>query len=112
MFNPYKFNAFEIFKLTCTSVVKIKIFQNMYGIPVMPDLPGKEFLIPATVTFGIKKSNSVRERRFQHTFTVNVWVGMDGNFLTGPYFFPNKLNEDIYKRFWKKCWMNCWKIYR
>lgn len=38
-------------------------------------------------------------RRYQTKFSVNVWVGILGNYLIGPYILPNRLNSPIYHAF-------------
>jgi len=44
------------------------------------------------------------ESNYQHRFSVNVWCGVIGDQLTGPYIFPQRLTGDIYATF---CKMNC-----
>lgn len=36
---------------------------------------------------------------FQNKFSVNVWAGIIGNVLIGPYYLPNNLNGDNYHEF-------------
>lgn len=36
---------------------------------------------------------------FQHKFSVNVWAGVIGHRLIGPYFLPERLNGDSYLEF-------------
>lgn len=43
--------------------------------------------------------HSFCQRGFQTKFSLNVWVGMVGDCLIGPYLLPNKLNGAIYTRF-------------
>lgn len=39
------------------------------------------------------------ERHFQHEFKINVWCGIVGNFVLGPYELPAKLNGQSYLNF-------------
>ena len=39
------------------------------------------------------------ESNYQHRFSVNVWCGVIGNQLSGPYIFPQHLTGDIYADF-------------
>lgn len=39
------------------------------------------------------------ETRFQHTFSVNVWAGIIGDYLIGPFFLPQRLNGETYCHF-------------
>ena len=36
------------------------------------------------------------ESNYQHRFSVNVWCGVIGDQLTGPYILPQRLTGDIY----------------
>lgn len=38
-------------------------------------------------------------RHFQHTFSVNVWIGVLGDNLIGPFFLPNRLTGEAYLHF-------------
>lgn len=40
-----------------------------------------------------------RQSSFQRKFSVNVWAGVIGRNLIGPYFLPERLNGDIYLNF-------------
>lgn len=40
-----------------------------------------------------------QETSFQQRFSVNVWAGIVGNTLVGPYILPQILNGEIYKEF-------------
>jgi len=40
-----------------------------------------------------------RETSFQRKFSVNVWMGLIGQDVIGPHFFPDHLNGDIYENF-------------
>jgi hypothetical protein len=39
------------------------------------------------------------ETRHQHQFSVNVWAGIVGNHLVGPFFFNDRLNADRFLNF-------------
>jgi len=39
------------------------------------------------------------ESNYQHHFSVNVWCGVIGDQLIGPYIFPQRLTGDIYANF-------------
>jgi len=43
--------------------------------------------------------HALAERHFQREFKINVWLGIIGNFLVGPYRLPNNLNGDSYLHF-------------
>lgn len=40
-----------------------------------------------------------RERHFQHEFSINIWCGIVGNHLIGPFVLPRILNGDAYLAF-------------
>ena len=39
------------------------------------------------------------ETNYQHRFSVNVWCGVSGDQLIGPWMFPQRLTGDIYDKF-------------
>lgn len=41
----------------------------------------------------------LRQRNFQRVIKVNVWCGIIGRYLIGPYFFENNLNSERYVQF-------------
>lgn len=41
----------------------------------------------------------VHEDRFQHQFSLNVWIGIAGDWLNGPVFLPTRINSEIYLNF-------------
>lgn len=43
--------------------------------------------------------NAIVESRFQHKFSLNVWVGIIGDFLIGPHFLPQRLDGNSYLNF-------------
>lgn len=43
--------------------------------------------------------HAIRERHFQHEFSINIWCGIVGNFIIGPYELPARLNGNEYLRF-------------
>lgn len=43
--------------------------------------------------------HEVIEDRFQHQFSLNVWVGIVGDCLIGPIFLPERLTGDVYRNF-------------
>lgn len=43
--------------------------------------------------------HAIHEGRFQERFSVNVWAGMVGNYLVGPYVLPPRLTGDAYLNF-------------
>ncbi|CAH2016044.1 unnamed protein product [Acanthoscelides obtectus] len=45
--------------------------------------------------------HAVRERNFQHEFSVNVWIGIYRNRLFGPYLLPARLNAATFLEFLK-----------
>ena len=40
--------------------------------------------------------HGIVESNYQHRFSVNVWCGVIGDQLMGPYVFPQRLTDDIY----------------
>lgn len=43
--------------------------------------------------------HSIRENNFQEQFSVNVWAGIIGDYLIGPFFLPARLNGQYYRQF-------------
>ncbi|XP_066253696.1 uncharacterized protein, partial [Euwallacea similis] len=43
--------------------------------------------------------HSIVDERFQHQFSLNVWAGIVGDYLIGPYFLPHHLNGETYLYF-------------
>lgn len=43
--------------------------------------------------------HAITETNYQHQFSVNVWVGIVGDFLIGPHFLPPRLNGQEYRNF-------------
>ncbi|XP_066601289.1 uncharacterized protein [Prorops nasuta] len=43
--------------------------------------------------------HAARECAFQYRYTVNVWAGLIGNNIIGPYFLPPRLNGEVYADF-------------
>jgi Helix-turn-helix domain (DUF4817) len=43
--------------------------------------------------------HSISEANFQHRFSLNVWGGVVGNYLIGPYFFEGRLTAEVYHNF-------------
>ncbi|EZA59595.1 hypothetical protein X777_00264 [Ooceraea biroi] len=41
----------------------------------------------------------VRQGAFQYRWSINVWAGIIGNQVIGPYFLPPRLTGDIYRNF-------------
>lgn len=41
----------------------------------------------------------IREQNFQHRFSINVWAGIVGDNLIGPYVLPARLNGETYLNF-------------
>ncbi|EZA62157.1 hypothetical protein X777_06106 [Ooceraea biroi] len=42
---------------------------------------------------------TTRRRNFQHEFRCNVWMGMLHDLLIGPFFLPDRLNGESFRRF-------------
>jgi len=40
-------------------------------------------------------SHGTAESNYQYRFSINVWCGVIGDHLTGPYVFPQRLTGDI-----------------
>lgn len=43
--------------------------------------------------------HAIVENNYQHQFSVNIWVGIVGDFLIGPHFLPPRLNGQEYRHF-------------
>ncbi|EFN63884.1 hypothetical protein EAG_08086, partial [Camponotus floridanus] len=43
--------------------------------------------------------HEVCEDRFQHQFSLNVWIGIVGDWLIGPIFLPERLTGTVYRNF-------------
>lgn len=43
--------------------------------------------------------NAIMQSGFQDRFSVNVWVGIVGDYLIGPYFLPLRLDGNSYRHF-------------
>lgn len=43
--------------------------------------------------------HAIRRHNFQHRFSINVWVGVIGDHLIGPYVLPMRLNGEAYLNF-------------
>lgn len=43
--------------------------------------------------------HAVMETHYQEQFSVNVWAGIVGDFLIGPFFLPGRLDGQSYRRF-------------
>lgn len=43
--------------------------------------------------------HAITETRFQHQFSLNVWAGIIGDYLIGPYFLPQRLTGELYHQF-------------
>lgn len=41
----------------------------------------------------------VHQSNYQHRYSVNVWAGIVGNNLVGPYVLPQRLTGDVYEVF-------------
>jgi len=46
--------------------------------------------------WGYDNPHGTVESNYQHRFSVNVWCGVTGDQLIGPYVFPQRLTGDIY----------------
>jgi hypothetical protein len=49
--------------------------------------------------WAIENPHVIRRRAFQQRFSVNVWAGIMGDQLVGPYFLPNRLNGHNFLNF-------------
>ena len=43
--------------------------------------------------------HAITQDHYQHQFSLNVWVGIIGDFLIGPFFLPPRHNGDTYRHF-------------
>lgn len=43
--------------------------------------------------------HAIFEDRFQHQFSINVWIGIVGDCLIGPVFLPGRLTGEVYRNF-------------
>jgi hypothetical protein len=53
------------------------------------------------IIMGSWQFTQTAESKFQHCFSVNMWRGIIGNQLVGPYIFTHHLTSDIYTGFFK-----------
>ena len=49
--------------------------------------------------WAVENPHAVKRSNFQHRFSLNVWAGMINGMLIEPYFFPPRLNVEIYLDF-------------
>lgn len=49
--------------------------------------------------WALENPHNVRQHGFQDRFAVNVWSGIVGNHLIGPYLLPERLTGDVYSAF-------------
>lgn len=52
-----------------------------------------------THSWDYENPHVIVESRFQQEFSVNVWAGIYGDHLIGPYFLPSRLNGVTYRQF-------------
>jgi hypothetical protein len=43
--------------------------------------------------------HSIHCRGYQHKFLINIWCGIVGNYLIGPFVFPDRLTGAVYTHF-------------
>ncbi|EZA49709.1 hypothetical protein X777_12223, partial [Ooceraea biroi] len=51
------------------------------------------------ITWREENPHAIRVSSFQYRWSVNVWAGIIGNEIIGPFFFPPRLNGQIYSDF-------------
>lgn len=49
--------------------------------------------------WSLENPHAVSERHFQCQFSLNVWGGIVGDYLIGPFFLPLRLNGETYRHF-------------
>lgn len=49
--------------------------------------------------YDFENPHVIRQGRHQHQFSLNVWAGIVGNELIGPFFLPPRLNQQNYLNF-------------
>src|SRR5678816_129152 len=66
-----------------------------------PIFPETTYRTSTTITYGLMRTHmqSIVESRHQHQFSFNVWVGIVGDHLIGPFFLPARLTGDVYRQF-------------
>ena len=47
----------------------------------------------------MENPHAVSERHFQYQFSLNVWAGIVGDYLIGPFFLPLRINGETYQHF-------------
>jgi hypothetical protein len=52
-----------------------------------------------THSWAYENPHETVSRHFQHTFSVNVWLGVLGDNFIGPFFLPNRLTGEAYLHF-------------
>lgn len=50
-------------------------------------------------TWAAENPHSKKQTSFQHRFSVNVWAGVIGDMLIGPFILPPRLNGEFYLQF-------------
>lgn len=50
-------------------------------------------------TWEVENPHLTRERHFQQEFSINIWCGIIGDFIIGPYELPTRLNGNQYLQF-------------
>lgn len=53
--------------------------------------------------------HAIRPRSFQHEFSTNVWIGIYGNHVFGPYFLPQRVNSQNFLQFFEEEHANMWE---
>jgi hypothetical protein len=61
-------------------------------------LQGKECSIPMHV-WAEDNPHSIHCRGYQHKFLINIWCGIVGNYLIGPFVLPDRLTGAVYTHF-------------
>lgn len=49
--------------------------------------------------WSVENPHAVSERHFQYQFSLNVWAGIVGDYLIGPFFLPLRINGETYQHF-------------
>ena len=52
-----------------------------------------------THTWAVENPKTIQQRAFQHRFSINVWAGIIGDHLVGPFVLPDRLTGRTYERF-------------
>ncbi|GFV20949.1 uncharacterized protein TNCV_1240001 [Trichonephila clavipes] len=88
---------------TLENVLRIPFFLMKCCFPMRHPFTREEFSTRITTIFGrMENPHTIRRRAAQIRFSVNVWAGIMGDHLIGPYLFPCRLTGLNYLLFMQR----------